>query len=103
MAAPAYQKIGQSDSITEESEGHTPTPSESIISPPPFSPPGKLDSPSVIRSYIINILHGKHELSIEQAEDIASKWQTGLGYEFLAMDLDKYKGIFGTEFGERLF
>lgn len=104
MTTQEYQKVKQ----PEEEECTTPLsdatpPGEVIDDTKPLSIPKPLDPPSIIRKYIRNILHLKHELPLEKAEGIASKWQIGLGYEFLGLSVDQYNDIFGNEFGERLF
>lgn len=58
--------------------------------------------PEKVREFFRQILIQQHDVSVEEADAIASKWRYGRGTEMLHYDMATYRGIFGMEAGSLL-
>ncbi|KAI0174614.1 hypothetical protein BJ166DRAFT_621076 [Pestalotiopsis sp. NC0098] len=59
--------------------------------------------PSAVRAYLIAILRERHGVSESEATRIAAGWSFGRGAELMSSDIETFRGLFGSEFGDILF
>lgn len=64
--------------------------------------PDQLASVSVVREYILTVLHLKYAIPREEADAVAAKWDGALGGRFRKQSKAELLATFGEEYGEML-
>ncbi|KFZ08037.1 hypothetical protein V501_06121 [Pseudogymnoascus sp. VKM F-4519 (FW-2642)] len=67
------------------------------------SPPSHNATPLEVRDYFAGVLFNFHDVSLEQAHEIAAKWEYGRGSELTYYDVATFRSIFGAEAGTLLY
>ncbi|KAJ3498641.1 hypothetical protein NLG97_g954 [Lecanicillium saksenae] len=70
---------------------------------PPSAFPERDWTPGQVRAYITHVLVTKHELSPQEAKEIAEKWKIGRGWNFLEASSTMYANVFGDDVGPFLY
>ncbi|KAJ6787287.1 hypothetical protein PWT90_01708 [Aphanocladium album] len=65
--------------------------------------PDKFSSPKQIRHFLSYLLETQHDLSADEAAEIAENWKMGRGSKLLSAQYDYFRAVFGDGVGPHLY
>lgn len=64
--------------------------------------PADLASVPEVRKCIVNILHGRYDVPLQEAESVAARWHGALGYRFRQMTHQDLKCLLGEQYADMI-